>query len=74
MVGGLEPRLLRPGLVGSVAGQDSGDVEDDGCLLEGERVLGGRFMGEGVEPIKQTVRNAILPERFRAGQSAPPTM
>ena len=50
MVGGLEPDILVAVLVGGVAGQDGGDVEDDGGLLEGERVLRGGLVGEGVEP------------------------
>lgn len=38
-------------LVRGVAGEDGGDVEDDGCFLICEGVLGGRLVCEGVEPV-----------------------
>ena len=34
VIGGLEAGFLGPCLVGGMAGQDGGDVEDDGGLLE----------------------------------------
>lgn len=48
---GLEAGFFGPGLVGGMAGEDGGDVEDDGGLFEGERVLGGWFVGECVKPV-----------------------
>jgi len=50
VVGGLEADVFVAVLVGRVAGEDGGDVEDDGGFFVGERVLGGWFVGEGVEP------------------------
>ena len=34
-----------------MTGEDGADIEDDGRLLEGERVLGGGFVSEGIEPV-----------------------
>jgi hypothetical protein len=50
VVGGLEARLLGSRLVGGMAGEDGGDVEDDGGFLKRERVLGGCLVRKGVEP------------------------
>jgi len=50
VVGGLEADVFVAVLVGRVAGEDGGDVEDDRGFFVGEGVLGGWFVGEGVEP------------------------
>lgn len=64
MVGGLKAGLLRPVLVGGMTRQDGGDVEDDGCLLVGERVLGRGFMGEGVVPDTVAVSRCLSRSRI----------
>lgn len=51
VVRSLEPRLLGARLQCSVAGQHGADVEDDGRLLECERVLRGGLVRERVEPV-----------------------
>lgn len=51
VVGDLERGLLSAILKDCITRQHGGNVEDDGGLFEGERVLGRRFVGEGVEPI-----------------------
>ena len=38
-------------LVGGVAGQDGGDVENDAGLFVCEGVLGGRLVREGIKPV-----------------------
>lgn len=48
-----------PVLVRSMAGKDGGDVEDNGCLFEGKRILRGRFMCEGIEPKSESVRSFV---------------
>ena len=53
MVRRLETNILVAVLVRGVTGQDGGDVEDDGCFLICERVLGGRFVCKGVEPVRR---------------------
>ena len=50
MVGGLEGRLFGTVLEGGMAGEDGGDVEDDGSFLEGEGVLRRGLVGKGIEP------------------------
>jgi hypothetical protein len=37
--------------MGGMAGEDSRDVEDDGSLFVGERVLRGGFVSKGIEPV-----------------------
>jgi len=50
VVGNLEHGFLVAVLVSSMAGEDSRDVEDDGSLFVGERVLRGGLVSKGVEP------------------------
>lgn len=52
MVGNFEHCLLVAVLVGGMAGENGRDVEDDGSLLVGERVLRGGFVGKGIEPVE----------------------
>jgi len=50
VVGNLEVGFLVAVLMGGMTGEDSRDVEDDGSLFVGKRVLGGGFVGKGIEP------------------------
>lgn len=50
MVGGLEARIFGAVLVGGMAGQDSGNVEDDGGFFIGERVLGDSLVRKSIVP------------------------
>jgi len=47
----LEADIFVAVLVGGVAGEDGGNVEDDGGFLVCQRVLRGGFVCKGVEPI-----------------------
>lgn len=38
--------------MGGMAGENGRDVEDDGSLLVGERVLRSGFVSKGVEPVE----------------------
>jgi hypothetical protein len=55
MVGSLERGLLATVLGGSMTGEDSRYVEDDGGFLKSKRILRGGFMGEGIEPNRDKV-------------------
>jgi hypothetical protein len=63
MICRLEPRLIKPVLIRSMAGKDGRDVEDDGGLFVGERVLGSGFVGKSIEPtlISQAQPRLVLP-------------
>ena len=50
VVGGLETGFFGTRLVGGMAGQNGGYVEDYGGFFEGKRVLGGGLVGESVKP------------------------
>lgn len=50
VVSSLEARLFGTGLIGSMAGQDGGYVENNGSLLKRKRVLGRRLVSEGIKP------------------------
>lgn len=50
MIGCLESSVFVSVLICSMAGQNGGDVEDDGGFLVGQRVLCGGFVGECIEP------------------------
>lgn len=52
MVCNLEGRVVGAVLEGGVGGENGGNVEDDGGLFKGERVLLCGFMGKGIEPVK----------------------
>lgn len=53
VVGGFESGLLEAVLVRCMAGEHSGNVEDDRSFLERERVLRGGFVCESVKPADQ---------------------
>jgi hypothetical protein len=50
VVRSLEPDIFVTVLVCGVAGQYGGDVENDACFFVCERVLGGGFVCECIEP------------------------
>ena len=49
-----------------MAGEDGRDVEDDGSLFVGERVLRGGFVGKGIEPVevKELLQGAVQAQLF----------
>jgi hypothetical protein len=50
VISGFQARIIRTVLVRCMTGKDCGDIENDRCLLEGERVLRGRLVGERIIP------------------------
>jgi hypothetical protein len=52
VIGSLETGIIVAVLEIGMAREDSRDVEYYGCLFIGEGVLGGWFVGESVEPVK----------------------
>lgn len=51
VVGGLETSIFGAVLDGCIAGQDSGDIENQRCLLKSQRVLRGRLLRKSIEPM-----------------------
>ena len=71
VVGRLKPGVVGSVLVGGMAGQDGGDIEDDGRFLKGQGILGGRLMSEGIIPGGRKMLVSLVLNQSRQGQLLP---
>ena len=68
MVSSLEACIFMSVLMGSVAGEDSCNIEDYGSFFVGKRVLGGRLVCKGIEPgLKNVPLQSIFHVSFYTG-------